>query len=252
VDANGLILAMKILQPGTGYGNGSANLEGGNGTGGTIGITTGTFTAASRINMWMRDAYINLTMSNRFPGTEETITLKTVQGKSVYNFPETVRAIEALTLYRPDGTVITCETKDMKYIRRMNNVNQAAPSMWCEYGNQIHFRPVPDGKGPYTIVLDVWTKPLINSPLDATLIVMPLDWLEVLDYETAARGHTEMQEEDKAHAIQAMLYGYSDPATGKYTPGLVQNLQNRLQASGAFKDYGIQPQGRTQSFTGRR
>jgi hypothetical protein len=61
-----------------------------------------------------------------------------------------------------------------------------------------------------------------------------------------------MQEEDKAHAIQAMLYGYSDPATGKYTPGLVQNLQNRLQASGAFKDYGIQPQGRTQSFTGRR
>lgn len=205
----------------------------------------------SRIDQWLTKAYINLIMENRFPGTESTLTFNTVQGQAIYPYPDTVRAVEALTLYRSDGTVITVETKDIKYIRRMNNTNQAAPSMWCEYGSSIIFRPVPDQQ-VYTCTLDVWNNPVIADPISDTEVLLPMDWIEALEYGAASRGHTDIQEEDKAHAIQSLLYGFVDPQTGKYTPGLIQNLQNRIQASAPFKDWGVQPQGKTQTYTRKR
>jgi hypothetical protein len=191
-------------------------------------------------------------MENRFPGSEATVSFNTVQGVGAYSYPDTVRAIEALTLFRADGTIITVETKDIKYLRRMNSFNQAAPSMWAEYGSQINFRPIPDNNGPYLCVLDCWMKPIITNPISSTPCLLPIDWLEGLDYGAASRGHTDIQEEDKAHAIQSLLYGFVDPQTGKYTPGLIQNLQNRIQASAPFKDWGMQPKGQTQSYTKRR
>lgn len=252
VSLTGQIMTVVVIQNGQGYVNGTAGAGGGNGSGASFTLTVGTVTAPSRIDLWLRDTYINLMMENRFPGTENSITFQTVQGVGIYNYPDTVRAVEALTLYRSDGTIITVETKDIKYLRRMNNTNQAAPSMWAEFKNTIQFRPIPDANGPYTCVLDVWLKPIILTPISATPCLLPIDWLEALDYGAASRGHTDLQEEDKAHAIQSLLYGFVDPQTGKYTPGLIQNLQNRIQASAPFKDWGVQPKGQTQPFTRRR
>jgi hypothetical protein len=174
----------------------------------------------------------------------------TVQGVASYDYPPLVRAIKALTLYRSDGTVITCETKDIKYTRRMNSVNQGAPSIWCDFQNSLIFRPVPDANGPYLVTLDCWMKPVIEDPIENTPILLPDDWLEVLDYMAAIRGHTELQEEDKAKQIQSLLYGFTDPS-GKYTPGTLQDLQTRRQATAPYVDWGVQPQGKTQSYTTR-
>jgi hypothetical protein len=209
-------------------------------------------TSPSRIDYWLQNAYINLLMENRFPGTEGTTTFNLVQGQSIYPYPDNVRAIETLTLYRPDGTVITVETKDIKFLRRMNSQNQSAPSIWAEFGNTIQFKPVPDQNGPYQCTLDVWYNPVIMDPISTTPILLPADWLEALDYQATVRGHTDLQEEDKAHAIESLLYGFVDPQTGKYTPGMIQNLQNRIQASAQFKDWGVQPQGMTQTYGRRR
>lgn len=251
VSEAGEIEEVAIVTGGSGYTAGVVATTGGAGTGATVIIVVATINSPSRIDLWLKAAYINLMMENRFPGTEGTYSFYTVQGQDVYPYPEFVRAIEALTLYRSDGTVITVETKDIKYIRRMNSQNQAAPSMWCEYGNSIYFRPVPDGAGPYLCTLDVWMNPVIATPIEDTEVLLPMDWIEALEYAATVRGHTNLQEEDKAHSVQSLLYGYTDQA-GKYTPGMIQNLQNRLVASAPFKDWGMQPKGQTQPFTRRR
>lgn len=253
VSLTGQVLTVFILQDGVGFVTAAGvPTIGGNGTGATFDITANSTAQPSRIEQWLTKAYINLAMENRFPGTEKSITFNTVQGVDAYDYPETVRAIEALTLYRSDGTVITVETKDIKSLRRMNAVNQAAPSMWAEFGRQIVFRPVPDNNGPYQCVLDTWANPVIENPVSDTVILLPDDWIEALEYGATSRGHTDIQEEDKAHAIQSLLYGFVDPQTGKYTPGMIQNLQTRIQASAPFKDWGMQPKGMTQTYTRKR
>jgi hypothetical protein len=161
--------------------------------------------------------------------------------------------MQRLTLYRPDGTVLTMETKDIAYLRRMNAFTQSAPAMWAEFGRNLHFRPIPDNNGPYLCVVDVWMVAIMDlDNIGASSNLLPGDWWEALEYAAAVRGHTDLQEEDKAHAVQSLLYGYMDPQTGKYTPGLIQNLQNRLQATAPFKDYGMQPRGTTLRYTGAR
>jgi hypothetical protein len=248
----GEIEGVAIVTGGAGYTTASGlATTGGLGTGATLSITAATLASPSRIALWLRKAYINLMMENRFPGTEGTYAFNTVQGQDEYPYPNFVRAIQTLTLYRADGTVITVETKDIKYIRRMNSQNQAAPSIWCEFGNSIIFRPVPDGNGPYTCVLDTWMNPVVDYPIEDTENLLPLDWVEAMEYAATVRGHANLQEEDKAHAIQSLLYGYTDPS-GKFTPGMIANLQNRLVASSQFKDWGMQPKGQTQPYTRRR
>jgi hypothetical protein len=252
MDANGNPSDLAVLSGGSGYQDAQGlSTTGGAGTGLTVNVTTVSRQGPSRIDQWLRAAYINLMMENRFPGTEGTYTFILQRGKGAYPYPDWVRAVERLTLYKPDGTVLTLETKDIGYIRRMNAVTQSAPSMWCEFGKTIVFRPMPDGNGPYTCYLDVWTNPIVAVPIGSTLNLLPSDWVEALEYSASSRGHTDLQEEDKAHAIQSLLYGYMDPQTGKYTPGLIQNLQNRIQASAPHKDYGMQPKGTMIPFTRR-
>jgi hypothetical protein len=253
VSQAGGITGLQLVDDGFGFTTTSAlPLVGGNGSGGKVNITAAAQTGPSRIDLWLRDAYINLGMSTPFPDSEFSIQdLYTVQGVDNLNYPDTVRAIKCLTLYRPDGTVLTMETKDVQYIRRMNSQNQGAPSIWCDFAQSILLRPVPDGNGPYQAVMDVWLKPVILNPIETTPILLPDDWLEVLDYMAAARGHTELQEEDKARAIQSLLYGSVDPQTGKYTPGMVQNLQTRMQATSPYINFGVQPKGATQTYTRR-
>lgn len=252
-DLTGAIETIVLSTGGNGYTiAGLVSLTGGSGSGAGLTITeVSSIEGDCRIDYWLRDAYINLMMENKFPATEVTYTFYTAQGQDVYPYPDSIRAIEALTLYRPDGTIITVEDKDIKYIRRMNPVNQAAPSMWCEYNNQIIFRPTPDSNGPYTCTLDGWQNPIIGTPIQETQNLLPLDWHEALVFAATLRGHVDLQEEDKAMKIQSFLNGFTDP-TGKYTPGLLGNLQSRLQISARFKDWGLQPAGTTQTYTRRR
>jgi hypothetical protein len=257
MDSNGDPSDFAVLAGGqnyisTGGAYGTYLTSGGHGTGLYLDIVAETVTGPSRIDTWLRNSYVNLMMENRFPGTEGTYTFVLQQGNAVYPYPDWVRALQRLTLYRPDGTVLTMETKDIAYLRRMNAFTQSAPAMWCEYGKTIQFRPVPDGNGPYLCVTDVWMNPIVANPIGSTLNLLPADWVEALEYGAASRGHTDLQEEDKAHAIQSLLYGFVDPQTGKYTPGLIQNLQNRIQATAPFKDWGVQPRGTTLRFTGAR
>jgi len=202
----------------------------------------------SRLDLWLTDAYISLGFGVTFPESEVSMNFLTVAGSSQYARPDDVRAIKSLTGYKSDGTVLTIETKDIGYLRRyqneqvMNNPPKSTPAIWAEFGSYLYFSPVPNDA--YSIFVDYWQKPIVDqtsqASIESTNLQLPDDWLEVLDYEATMRGHAELQEPDKSMALQQLLYGATD-ASGRYSPGLIQNLMNRRQASTPYKDWGLQP-----------
>jgi hypothetical protein len=207
----------------------------------------------SRIDGWLRDAYISIAYARTFEQTEQTISFNTVPGNDTYPYPTTVRAIKSLVgLNQQTGASVIVDWKDMNYVRRYsvgnqgpNQPYQGTPSIVAAWANTLVFRPFPDQQ-PYLFWLDCWMKPVIAGVngvpglLNATQLLVPDDWLEVIDYEAAMRGHAELLERDKAHEIAALLNGWVEP-DGSKTIGLIERLQNRAQAQAPYKDWGMQP-----------
>jgi hypothetical protein len=217
----------------------------------------------SRIDGWLRDAYISVAYSRTFSESEQTITFQTTQGADTYSYPTTVRAIKSLVGQRGDNNAPVIVTwKNINYIRRYSTPGSqqsggtaflGTPSIVAPWANTVVFRPVPDSV-PYIFYIDAWMKPVIaniinpTAQLNTTQLVLPDDWLEVVDYEAAYRGHMELLERDKAAEISKLLYGYTDPSTGAKIQGIVDRLGNRDQAQSPYIDYGMQPKFQ-QSYT---
>jgi hypothetical protein len=201
----------------------------------------------SRVAGWLRDAYIAIATCRSFEQTEFTYTFNTVQGCDTYVLPAQLRAPKAFTGYDQYGTPIQIDYKDMAYIRRYNAgtqsqgvPTQARPSIWTLWNNKVILRPVPD-QSTYTFYFDYWQRPLITPDVVSTPLLLPDEWLEVVDYEAAIRGNAELQQADRSHEMQELLYGYTDPVTRRFVQGLIERLQNRTQAMAPFVDYGLQP-----------
>lgn len=199
----------------------------------------------SRISGWLRDAYIATATCRVFEQTQTTLQFSTAAGSDTYPVPADMRAKIALTGYDQYNTPIIMDEKNITYIRRYNSGQtgpgsaQNRPSLYCFFGSSIIFRPVPNGS--FNMYLDYWQKPLIDSTLDDTELLLPDEWLEIIDYEAAVRGNAELLQEDKSRLIQELIYGFMDPTTQHYVPGLIERLQNREQAQSPYKDYGLQP-----------
>jgi hypothetical protein len=201
----------------------------------------------SRIDGWLRDAYISIAYSRTFEQSEQTITFQTVPNQDTYSYPPNVRAIKSLVGKNvQNGAPIIVDWKDINYIRKYSTGNPqpnipylGTPSIVAPWGSSVIFRPIPDNI-PYLFYLDCWMKPIIYKNLNTTQLQVPDDWLEIIDYEAAMRGHAELLERDKAIEIAQLLNGWTDPS-GKTTPGLIERLQNRNQAQAPYVDYGIQP-----------
>jgi hypothetical protein len=205
----------------------------------------------SRIAGWLRDAYIAIAYEKTFEQSEQTIQILTVQGQDTYSYPDNVRAIKSLVGQNPQsGGPITVDWKDIEYVRRYslqqiapNLPAQGTPSIVAPWANSIVFRPFPDQS--YVFFMDCWMKPVITVDILSTVLQVPDDWLEVIDYEAAVRGHVELLERDKANEIQKLLWGYTDPATGQKVPGMVNRLGNRLDAQKPYMNWGLQPKYRS-------
>jgi len=197
----------------------------------------------SRISGWLRDAYIATVTCRTFEQGQNSVQFDTVTDISEYAVPADMRAKIALTGYDQYGTPIQMDEKDIAYIRRFSSPEVAntldRPSIYCFFGNTIFFRPTPGAT--FTMFLDYWQKPLITADVDSTPLLLPDEWLEIVDYEAAVRGNAELLQEDKSRNIQELIYGFMDPTTQHYVPGLIERLQNRAQAQAPYRDYGLQP-----------
>lgn len=217
----------------------------------------------SRITSWLCDSYRELGMTYHFEELVDTVEETLVAGQTDYAYPTTdttkgslrsgysTRAIKALTIINPsNGNRIPLRYRDEKYIDRypVLTTNWGPPSIYADYGKQAILRPPPDLT--YTLIWRIWCEPLIDQVTAAnTMIFLPNDWLEILDYGAALRGHTELLERDKATELHNLLYGSEDPRTGRRVPGLIAQRLMTKSAAYAQQEYGIRPNIR--SFTSR-
>lgn len=204
----------------------------------------------SQIAVWLKNAYLELAYNYSFAELETTVDgLVTVPGIDTIDYPAQLTRVKAITFYRDDDTAIAPEWKDMKFLRAFSKnaaSNQGSPAVVTNFGTKIFMRPFPDVA--YDCIIDGWGAPEIQSDVVSTTINLPLDWLEILEYSAALRGHVSLLERDRAMEIQQYLFGFKTD-TGKQVPGVITNRLTRRQAEAPYSDYGMQPRSVKRSYT---
>lgn len=211
---------------------------------------------ASRVENWIRDAYVDLGASYDFEELEQTHNTDVTSGNNEYAYPTLflnnnteqweVRAIKTLTL-RGNGNnrVVPLTRRHITWLDRFPPQN-GDPAIYCPYHNNVVIFPTP--ASDWILRWRVWLKPRIvqtdsnnNIFMNSTPLMMPDDWLEILDYAAAMRGHTELLERDKAAEVMQLLFGAADPRTGRRVPGLIDQKMLKRHAESNQNDYGMRP-----------
>lgn len=204
----------------------------------------------SRIYGWVMDSYLEIGMGSDFSELEDTQQL-TIPGTGLIAYDPTWRAVKGKpTLLKPDGTTTPVDFKDVSYIRRipLTTASQGVPRVVASHKRQLLFRPLPDSAGPYQVILDLWLKPTQDpNTIQNTVLNVPDDWLEVIDWGAAMRGHAELFERDKARELQMLLYGGYNAETKQKVTGMITQKIMQKQAEAPARDYGMQP--RIQQYT---
>jgi hypothetical protein len=205
----------------------------------------------TRIVSWLRDSYIELGMNYPFEDLEDSALIDVVPGTDKYSYPTTsvlngsdtigfsTRAIKSVTLVLSNGSTIPLRKRNIKFLDRYSS-SVGRPSIYASYHNVIVIRPVPNAD-PSKMLWRIWLKPKIEYDTLSTEILLPEDWLEILDYMAAFRGHTELVERDKAQEIFTLLHGTEDTRSGRRNPGLIKQRILRRQAESVDEEYPIRP-----------
>lgn len=206
----------------------------------------------TRLDKWYRDSYIELCMNVPLETLENSQQSQFVPGVDTYALPGDARLPKCITVILSGGgqssTVTMLDYKDITYIRMMTAQQQGPPACYTLFNNQMIVRPVPDQA--YTFIWDYWQLPQIGDAAGVvanTPLMVPLDWLEIVDLGALMRGFRALLERDKARELQELLYGFKTPA-GKVVPGYITYRQTQQQAGSEFENYGLQP--RTRRYTG--
>lgn len=206
----------------------------------------------SRVIGWLGAAYLELGYAYPLETLEasETDTTTSGVGSGDIDFPPLARGVKDVTAVQTNGTTIPLDLKDIKWIRRLPvGVNFCGvPGVYATYGETIYIRPEP--KVAVNLIIDYWQKPVLSDPVEDTPILLPDDWLEILDNAAALRGYPGLLEFDKMQAIRQYLFGYTDPETNHKTPGIIHSRMTRRQAQAPAYDYGLQPKTLRRPYTG--
>jgi len=210
----------------------------------------------SRIQNWLWQSYLQVGMSYKFSESEFTDNDQWQQNQDSIDYPDNCRAILNVAFFRHiDGTAIKVNWKNIAYLRRYptngasGQQNVGPPAIIASFNQQIFVRPLCDQQ-VYDAVIDFWQKPIQDpNSIGATVLLVPDDWLEVVDMGAMLRGHVSLGEIDKAQALQQTLFGYTVPTSNKFVPGLMATMYNRRQAEAPGMDYNIQPTSAKRSYT---
>lgn len=206
---------------------------------------------AARISQWLAYAYIDLGMSYPFEELEDTVDDMFLPTIDVYDYPVTARAIKTLSMTIGTDSQQPIKRKDIKVIRRYSTASQSGPpSIYGTRAKQILVRPVPGQAYPFK--WDIWSLPAVDqtdtSTINASAVLLPLDWIEIMQYMATLRGHIALLERDKAAEIHTLLYG--DPKD-QDQPGLIKTKLLIHSAESYDSDYAIRPKNKAYSNTGQ-
>jgi hypothetical protein len=205
----------------------------------------------TRIYNWIWDSYLELGMSLPFEGLEKTLSATStpltptiVAGTDNYAYPTGVRAVKIITMLLTTGTS-RLRRKNLEDIEDFSTAaaDYGQPSIYSPFENKIWLRAVPDVV--YSWRWRVWMAPTQGATVDATILLVPDDWLEVVDWGAAMRGFVELLEPDKSANIRMLLFGSDDPRTGHHVPGLIEKKMTRAQAEVESREFGFKPKVRS-------
>ncbi len=193
-----------------------------------------------RIRRWYRDGYLEIGRSYPFEELEDTVEDTMVATIAEYDYPDEARAIKTITMLFDQQQERRLWRRHIRIIERYPTQAPGRPIIYAPFGNQIIVRPVPDQS--FDFRWRIWKKPIIDSTIKDTVLNVPDDWLEVLDYAAALRGHVALLERDKAAEVHAILFGGVDPRNGKKSTGLIaEKMRTRSQAENVDSEYAIRP-----------
>jgi hypothetical protein len=209
-------------------------------------------TDISRAYVWVRDALIEISSDPDYRdefcelevfGPQFNLTGGSTTPPAVQEYPESnlitagdinIATLDILIWRNPPFNTIRQKLNPSHYQETDKSVVvNAVPISWYRFGNNIGFYPVPDlNYQVQTRVLRM--HPINDQVLQATPILLPRDWNDILIWAAAERGFMELEEYEKANAIHTMLHG--DP---KYPskPGIM-NGRKKKRAKEAWRTTG--------------
>jgi hypothetical protein len=215
----------------------------------------------SRVEAWIRDAYIEIGMAYDFEELEEVVETSVDGNNSnnTYDYPAyndgnnnwETRAVKNLVMLESNNAnnnqVIPLTKKGIDFVDRLPTAI-GRPAIYAPYKRQVVLHPDPSNTyDGWLLRWRVWLKPLIlaGNNMNNTEIHLPDDWLEIIEYSAALRGHTELLERDKAGEILQLLHGSEDPRKGRRVPGLIEQKLLAKHAEARYGDWVIRPKVRS-------
>lgn len=202
----------------------------------------------SDISKWILAGYRDIAHTVPFEDLEVVQATACVANIGTVDYPTDARAIKSVTLQFPVQNPVSNRPiykRNKAITDRYAITPTGVPSIWAPFNYQMHLRQVPNDS--YPLIINYWQKVVPNATdVNDTLIMVPDDWLEIVEYAAQERGWIDLQEFDKANAIHQLLWG--DPNSRGKNPGLVKKRLTRIQAEYENANYGMRPRLTRYSF----
>lgn len=196
---------------------------------------------ASNISNWIFNSYKDLAFAVPFEELELTQNTLSVQNINTVPYPSDARAIKFITLGFPAANATSFRPlwkRNVGILDRYAPTPTGVPAIWAPFNNQILLAQTPNDN--YPLIIRYWQKVVPDpSALNNTVLRVPDDWLEIIDYGAQERGLIDFQDMNKANDIHILLWG--DPAARKKNPGLIRQRVTRIAAEYMGSSYGMRP-----------
>lgn len=194
----------------------------------------------ANIERWIAATYRDIASTIPFETLEATEnTVLVANADAPIDYPTDARAIKSIVIGIPAAAPTTqtpLYKRNVAIIDRYGTSSTGIPSIWAPFGNQIVLRAVPNDAYPLTI--RYWQKVVLSEDLAETELLVPDDWLEIIEYGAQLRGYIALQDPQGAASVRLMLYG--DPKLPD-KPGLIKQRLTQIQAENANANYGVRP-----------
>jgi hypothetical protein len=138
---------------------------------------------------------------------------------------------------------------------------QGTPATYARFGTSLQLSPIPNNSTD-TIRARYWSRPTIPTnpnEVEDTVLLTPVEWDELLEWETLYRMYIFTEQHDKANLLMQVVpmprqFGMTKTRT--FEMGIIPRLWNDLlktesQREGTDEDFSINPVRRSYTYGGR-
>lgn len=117
------------------------------------------------------------------------------------------------------------------------------PTEWYRFGNTIGFNPLPNKN--YQVQARIMRRHPITDyfnaagQLNTTVVLLPAEWYEILEWAAAMRGFAELLQFEKVAELRTMLWG--DPQHPNDNPGLIASVKTKRRAEAWMQQQPLRP-----------